>query len=43
MKGFTWTQQIFVLWALPTTKLSKYTVIDTIAQEVLKLLIVFIV
>lgn len=32
---FAWTRQIFVHWALPTTKLLKYAVIDTIAQEVL--------
>lgn len=35
---FAWTRQIFVHRALPTTKLLKYAVIDTIAQEVLNLL-----
>ena len=34
---FAGTRQIFVHWALPTTKLLKYAVIDTIAQEVLNL------
>ncbi len=37
---FAWTRQIFVHWALPTTKLLKYAVIDTIAEGVLDLFLI---
>lgn len=33
------TQQIFVHWALPTTKLLKYAVMGTIAHEALNIFV----
>lgn len=38
---FARTRQIFVHWALPTTKLLKYAAIDTMAQEVLNFALIY--